>query len=608
MNPRPSSIDLYAFVSCYGKEIEGGIIKKVYQIGKNDFLFQIYARDHRKLYLFLSPIMGFMIHDLERPEVPSSLIMLLRKKVSEKRIVKFEQVNFDRVLVMTLHSGEQIVFEMFRTGNVIITEEGKITFASETREWKNRKIVRGEPYFPPSSGNPLDLSVENLSEILKASNASIVQTIASRMNVGGDLSEEILFRLGIEKTLLARELVHQAEPILKGFRDILAEALSGKAYYYEKLVILSPVEFRHINPEPDKKFDGLNDGLVDFILNHFPQENAVSESSRRIDSIKKSIEEFESQERINAELGQVTISNLHTVDKILGIARNNVRAPNEVLYPKLADFSYKSYDPVKKQFVMSDGKVDLRLYLNKTAGQNSNIFFSKSKDFRQKIEGAMKILEQTARSSANKKEESKRKRNREWFENYHWFYSSEGFLVIAGKDAKSNERIVKKHLKEKDIYVHAEVYGAPSTIVKVEGGAVPSETTLQEAGIFAVSFSRAWPAGVASSSAYWVLPSQVSKTPESGEYISTGSWIVRGKRNYMPNLPLRLQISLFSIHDVPVPMIHPVFENEKDGKQITIIPGESKRGDVAREISKRLGIDKEEIERILPPGGSLIED
>lgn len=608
MNPRPSSIDLYAFVELYRKKIEEGIIKKVYQTGKNDFLFQIYGRDHKKFYLFLSPIMGFMIHDLERPESPSSLIMLLRKKVSEKRVVRFEQINFDRVLMIILHSGEQIIFEMFRSGNVIITEDGKITFASETREWKNRKIANGEPYLPPSSMNPLSLSEDDLKSILENSNASIVQTLASRMNIGGDLAEELLYRIGLDKSLLAKNLTARANEILAKFHEILGESLLDRAFFYAGANILSPIEFKHISEAPDKEFGEFNEGLVDFILYHYPQDRPVTEALRRTDSIEKSIKEFEAQEKINAELGHIVVSNLSAVDKIIKTVRSNQSNPDKSLYPKVGEFSYKSYDPARKEIVLSDGEREFRLDANVSAGQNSNILFSRSKEYRQKIIGANKILEQTIKSSKKKETEKKKKRNLEWFENYHWFYSSEGFLVIAGKDAKSNERIVKRHLKDKDIYVHAEVYGAPSTIVKVEGNTSPTDKTLTEAGIFAVSFSRAWPAGVASSSAYWVLPSQVSKTPESGEYISTGSWIVRGKRNYMPNLPLRLQISMYSIKGGDIPMIHPVFEIKSQEKTVTIVPGEMKRSEAAKEISMKLGVEKEEIEKLLPPGGSKIED
>jgi len=45
-----------------------------------------------------------------------------------------------------------------------------------------------------------------------------------------------------------------------------------------------------------------------------------------------------------------------------------------------------------------------------------------------------------------------------WFEKFHWFISTENFLVIAGRDAQQNEMIVKKYLDvHTDIYVHAGV-------------------------------------------------------------------------------------------------------------------------------------------------------
>lgn len=31
-----------------------------------------------------------------------------------------------------------------------------------------------------------------------------------------------------------------------------------------------------------------------------------------------------------------------------------------------------------------------------------------------------------------------------WFEKFHWFISSENYLVIAGKDAQQNEMLVKR--------------------------------------------------------------------------------------------------------------------------------------------------------------------
>ena len=149
-----------------------------------------------------------------------------------------------------------------------------------------------------------------------------------------------------------------------------------------------------------------------------------------------------------------------------------------------------------------------------------------------------------------------------WFESYHWFITSSGNLVVAGKDVNGNEKVVKKHMSEKDIYIHADLYGAPSTILKVEKENTDLEKDILEAAQFAVSNSRAWSNNLASGSAYWVTPLQVSKTPESGEFVRKGSWIVKGKRNYLFNLPLKLKISTVIFENTELPMI---FEDFNEG-------------------------------------------
>jgi predicted ribosome quality control (RQC) complex YloA/Tae2 family protein len=53
-----------------------------------------------------------------------------------------------------------------------------------------------------------------------------------------------------------------------------------------------------------------------------------------------------------------------------------------------------------------------------------------------------------------------------WFEKFNWFVSSENYLVLAGRDAQQNEQLVKKHLDKGDVYVHADLHGAATCIVK----------------------------------------------------------------------------------------------------------------------------------------------
>ncbi|KAJ1725624.1 hypothetical protein LPJ61_005633, partial [Coemansia biformis] len=133
-----------------------------------------------------------------------------------------------------------------------------------------------------------------------------------------------------------------------------------------------------------------------------------------------------------------------------------------------------------------------------------------------------------------------------WFEKFSWFVSSDGYLVLAGHDMQQNELLVKRYLRPGDAYVHADMHGAASVIVKnrrdtaaaaVPGGAPSAETippsTLFQAGIMSVCQSRAWDAKILTS-AWWVEAHQVSKTAPTGEFLTTGSFMIRGKKRTLP--------------------------------------------------------------------------
>ena len=73
--------------------------------------------------------------------------------------------------------------------------------------------------------------------------------------------------------------------------------------------------------------------------------------------------------------------------------------------------------------------------------------------------------------------------------------------------------------------------------------------TLNEAGQACVARSAAWDAKVVAS-AYWVYPEQVSKTAPSGEYLTTGSMMIRGRKNYLPPQPLVMGLGwLFKLEE-----------------------------------------------------------
>ncbi|KAK5050449.1 hypothetical protein LTR84_003730 [Exophiala bonariae] len=129
-----------------------------------------------------------------------------------------------------------------------------------------------------------------------------------------------------------------------------------------------------------------------------------------------------------------------------------------------------------------------------------------------------------------------------WFEKFLYFLSSDGYLVIGGKDAQQNELLYRRYLKKGDIYVHADLQGAASVIVKnnprTPDAPIPP-STLSQAGALTVCTSSAWESK-AVMGAWWVNAEQVSKTAPTGEYLTTGGFVIRGHKNLLPPTQLLL--------------------------------------------------------------------
>ncbi|KAK3310857.1 fibronectin-binding protein A N-terminus-domain-containing protein [Chaetomium strumarium] len=137
-------------------------------------------------------------------------------------------------------------------------------------------------------------------------------------------------------------------------------------------------------------------------------------------------------------------------------------------------------------------------------------------------------------------------RKQMWFEKFLWFISSDGYLVLGGRDAQQNEILYKRYLRKGDVYVHADMHGAPTVIIKnnpkTPDAPIPP-STLAQAGNLSVCCSNAWDSKAAMG-AWWVNADQVSKAAPAGEYLPVGSFMVRGKRNPLPPALLMLGFGL----------------------------------------------------------------
>jgi predicted ribosome quality control (RQC) complex YloA/Tae2 family protein len=214
----------------------------------------------------------------------------------------------------------------------------------------------------------------------------------------------------------------------------------------------------------------------------------------------------------------------------------------------------------------------------------------------------------------------------DWFERFRWFRTSTGYLVIGGRNADQNEELVKKYMGKHDRFFHTQAHGGPVTLLKASGpseSADPvdfSEETLREAAQFAVSYSSDWKDGRGAGDAYMVEPDQVSKTPESGEYIEKGSFVIRGDRTYFEDVPCRIAVGVQcepvtrAIGGPPSAIV------DRAAAHVTFEPGMYAQNDAAMMVYRNLKerftdqsfvrkvASADRLQEFLPPGGSDIVD
>ncbi|EED23454.1 DUF814 domain protein, putative [Talaromyces stipitatus ATCC 10500] len=144
-----------------------------------------------------------------------------------------------------------------------------------------------------------------------------------------------------------------------------------------------------------------------------------------------------------------------------------------------------------------------------------------------------------------------------WFEKYLYFISSEGYLVLGGRDSHQVEILYQRYLKKGDVFVHADLEGATPMIVKNKEGTSNAPIppgTLTQAGSISVATSKAWETKALMPS-WWVHAHQVSRTNERGELLASGGFMVKGEKNYLaPGQPVLgfavlFQISKESVHN-----------------------------------------------------------
>jgi len=344
--------------------------------------------------------------------------------------------------------------------------------------------------------------------------------------------------------------------------------INGKMETFDVL----PFDLTRYSEYEKEYFDSFNTALDEFfgkksleqvaeIKEAEKKEKNLGVYERRLLQQEESLAKFEKEIEKNNAIAEIVYANYQIIEELFSVL-NGARAKG-YSWDEIRSIlkQAKKTVPAAQKITNIDQKtgtvtVDLdgrsvNLDIRKTVPQNAQEYYEKVKKFSRKREGALKAIEDTKKAmlkkAASKAAKAGRKlqasKKKHWYDRFRWFVSSDGFLVVGGRDADTNEEVFKKYMEKRDVVFHTQTPGAPLTVVKTGGEEVP-ESTLREAAQFAVSYSSLWKAGHSSGDCYWVKAEQVTKTPESGEYVRKGAFIIRGERNYFRDVPLGIAVGL----------------------------------------------------------------
>ncbi|MBP1928089.1 putative ribosome quality control (RQC) complex YloA/Tae2 family protein [Methanolinea mesophila] len=602
-------------------------VDKAYQFEPNFLAIRLNGLEHARYHLLIEPAKRVhLVRSLPPPpKMPPHFAMLLRKYLSGGKLLSVRQHGLQRIVIFEIGKKDLsffLILELFDPGNVVLCD-GDFTIINSFshHRFRERAVVPGVRYELPGQ-DPFTSGEEKFSEFLRNDDRDIVRALAVGAMLGGKYAEYVCETAGVDKTAPAGSV--DAGPIYSAVSRLLARAETE----------ISPVITRDsCLPFPLTGMGGpggpraFNEALESF----FPLIQKPEKETKKAEKVSR-------EERIRRQ--QVAAvkkfeEKIARTERIVALIYENYPLVQEVL--ESLDQASKSRSWQEIEAILKsqtggpatritavhpeDASVDLdlgeqvNLRVHESLEANVGAYYDTIKKFRKKIEGARGAMAKVP-ERREKKSSSSPVRKKRWFHRFRWFYTSDGVLVLGGKDAGQNEELVKKYMEGGDRFVHADVHGASVVIVK--GRTVRMDEVAQ----FAASYSGAWRSGHFSADVYSVAPDQVSKTPESGEYVARGSFIVRGERVYYHNVPLEVAIGLETSPELGVIGGPPSAVKERASNVAGLRPGQYEPNDIAKKvlriIRERLSpqeqkglkgvLNTETVAAFVPPGGSdLVE-
>ncbi len=651
--------------------LKSGRIDAIYQ-NDDELRIRVYVPKIGNYEFFVNTKRAHLtVHKREKAVTPSNFAMLLRKHMMGKHIQEINQHKLDRVFEIVVKD-KILIIEMFHQGNFILCDDNyDIIQPLHFQRRKDRVVVPKVKYIFPASPEVEDYTSfkrrfqddDNASKILSAMGfAEYSDEVLKLSGIDGQKIGNTLAKDDIDKLFDATEDILLKKEINPAIINDDEEAISVVPFEMKIFSDRTVANIESFNKALDTYFNEIKEPVPvqepkPEIISEPTPEHKIEREKSIVEHQEEAIEEYKEEEDETREEATLIYNNYGLVDNVLMTLRN---ARAKYSWDEIKNIINKEDSPEANAIIEireSENKViinlngnHVELFINKTPEENATYYFEHAKKFKRKIANAEEQVEKRKESIAEMEDEVSpiftseesdleedesieeesedelteddltedeltedepvvEKKKGRWYHKFRYFWSIEGLLVVAGKDATTNEELIKKHTEFDDVILHADIQGAPFVVIKQRRDKRERVEDLTPQGVveaaeFAASYSKAWQMGLGSVEVYWVKPDQVTKHAEPGQFLPKGSFVIRGQRNYMKSIKLRLAIGADiqnkSFIIAPLKSIA-----SRCDYYVTIQPGETPAKEIAQRvkeslIEKALYPDEKDIIRSMP--------
>lgn len=609
-------------------------IDKIYQFETRTVGVRLNGENHAK-YLFLIEA-GRRAHLVKNfpppPKNPPQYAMLLRKYISGGKVLSIRQHGLERILIFDIGKGAltyHLIIELFDEGNIILTDESyRIIKPLRHHRFKERDIVPDAVY----EMNTVDAtgSLETLKSTFAHDERDLVRSLAIAGMLGGTYAEYVCRTAGIDKSTPASSV--DPVPVFDALQRLFFRVQNDVVPVVTKSscdpIDLSRESIPGAGPVQESRVRG--PGYSEALEAFYPMTKAekikvaakprLSEEERIHKYQEAAIKKFDDKIKKTEELVAAIYENYAFVSQVIAsLDAASKRLSWQEIEKQLKDAStpdakrISAFYPGEAAVDMDLGGKKVKIYVHESIEQNAGRYYTTIKKFKKKKDGALAAMS-VVRPKKKVVHHDLVAMKKLWYHRFRWFITSDNVVVLGGRDASQNEELVKKYMTGGDLFVHADVHGASVVIVKGK------TEKMDEVAQFAASYSGAWRSGHFSADVYSAKPNQVSKTPESGEFVARGSFIVRGERTYYRNIPLAVGIGLMLEPHAAVIGGPPAVIKARSKVCAELRPGQYEPNDVAKKILRHIRqeitpdeekllkgvLNTEAVAAFVPPGGSDI--